>query len=93
MTMSDPEHTLPPGTASVDPFTIPKEKAFTPSAPPAGPSPIASPTPSKKQQQWGVVISIAIIVIMIIIGAFYAWGQRISQQYPPGLLVETGEVE
>lgn len=39
--------------------------------------------PSQKQQQWGVVISIVIIVLMIIIGAFYAWGQRIAQnQYP-----------
>lgn len=39
--------------------------------------------PSPKQQQWGVVISIVIIVLMIIIGAFYAWGQRIAQnQYP-----------
>ncbi len=36
--------------------------------------------PSSKQQQWGVVISIVIIVLMIIIGAFYAWGQRIAQQ-------------
>jgi len=39
--------------------------------------------PSVQQQQWGVVISIAIIVLMVVIGAFYAWGERISQnQYP-----------
>jgi hypothetical protein len=40
--------------------------------------------PSPKQQQWGVVISIVIIVLMIIIGAFYAWGKRIAQNqiYP-----------
>ena len=36
--------------------------------------------PSPKQQQWGVVISIVIIVLMIIIGAFYSWGQRIAQE-------------
>ena len=36
--------------------------------------------PSAAQQSWGVVISIVIIVLMIIIGAFYAWGQRIAQQ-------------
>ena len=36
--------------------------------------------PSTKQQSWGAVISIIIIVLMIIIGAFYVWGKRISQQ-------------
>ncbi len=36
--------------------------------------------PSPKQQQWGVVISIVIIVLMIIIGAFYSWGQRIAEE-------------
>ena len=46
--------------------------------------PVGEPTqpigmPSRKQQEWGVVISIAIIVLMIITGAFYAWGQRIAQ--------------
>jgi NADH:ubiquinone oxidoreductase subunit 3 (subunit A) len=37
-------------------------------------------TPSHQQQQWGVIISIVIIVLMIVVGAFYAWGKRISQQ-------------
>jgi len=37
-------------------------------------------TPSPQQQQWGVIISIVIIVLMIVTGAFYAWGQRIAQQ-------------
>lgn len=51
------------------------------------PSPLperAPGIPSQKQQQWGVVISIVIIVLMIIIGAFYAWGERIAenQAYP-----------
>lgn len=36
--------------------------------------------PSPKAQQWGVVISIVVIVGMIIIGAFYAWGERIAQE-------------
>jgi hypothetical protein len=36
--------------------------------------------PSQKQQSWGVVISIVIIVLMIVIGAFYAWGERISHE-------------
>ncbi|MDP1690035.1 MAG: hypothetical protein Q8L52_02415 [bacterium] len=44
--------------------------------------------PSQKQQQWGVVISIAVIVLMIIIGAFYAWGQRIAQNQYPAAVTE-----
>ena len=35
--------------------------------------------PSAKAQSWGVVISIVVIVLMITIGAFYAWGQRIAE--------------
>ena len=41
------------------------------------------PMPSPKQQSWGAVISIIIIVLMIIIGAFYSWGKRISQDQVP----------
>ena len=36
--------------------------------------------PSAKQQSWGVLISIVVILCMVILGAFYAWGQRIAQQ-------------
>ena len=36
--------------------------------------------PSAKQQSWGVVISIIVIVGMIVVGAFYAWGERIAQE-------------
>jgi hypothetical protein len=35
--------------------------------------------PSPQAQSWGAVISIVIIVLMIIIGAFYSWGKRIAQ--------------
>ncbi len=35
--------------------------------------------PSPKAQQWGVLISIVIIVLMVIVGAVYAWGKRIAQ--------------
>ncbi|MBI3572222.1 hypothetical protein HY091_01665 [Candidatus Kaiserbacteria bacterium] len=38
------------------------------------------PMPTSKQQSWGVIISIVIIVLMITIGAFYAWGKRIAQE-------------
>ena len=36
--------------------------------------------PSPKAQSWGAIISIIVIVLMIIIGAFYAWGARIAEQ-------------
>lgn len=39
--------------------------------------PAAAPSP--KAQSWGAVISIIIIVLMIIVGAFYSWGKRIAQ--------------
>jgi hypothetical protein len=42
---------------------------------------IKMPTP--RQQSWGAVISIVVIVLMIIIGAFYAWGKRISEGNVP----------
>lgn len=39
--------------------------------------------PPVKQQSWGAIIAIFIIVVMIIVGAFYAWGKRtVQQQYP-----------
>lgn len=37
-------------------------------------------TPSKKQQQWGLLISIVVIVLMIVIGAFYSWDNRVKEQ-------------
>jgi hypothetical protein len=36
--------------------------------------------PTVEQQNWGAMISIVIIVLMIIIGAFYAWGKRLATQ-------------
>ncbi len=41
---------------------------------------LPSGVPSQKQQSWGAVISILIIVLMIVIGAFYTWGKRIAQE-------------
>lgn len=48
--------------------------------PPGETAPIIAGAPSPKAQQWGVVISIVIIVLMIIIGAFYSWGKRIAEE-------------
>lgn len=36
--------------------------------------------PSQKQQSWGLLISIVVIVLMIVIGAFYSWDNRIKQE-------------
>ena len=43
--------------------------------------PLGAPTPlpSPKAQSWGAIISIIVIVLMIVIGAFYAWGTRTAQ--------------
>ncbi|MFA5942356.1 MAG: hypothetical protein WC798_01650 [Candidatus Paceibacterota bacterium] len=54
-----------------------------PTIPPAPPPAIPAAVPSRKAQSWGAFISIIVIVLMIIIGAFYAWGQRISESNLP----------
>lgn len=33
-----------------------------------------------KQQSWGTVVSIIIIMLMIIIGAFYTWGKKLAEE-------------
>ncbi len=55
--------------------------------PPLTPPPTTTPPPkpfikppSPKQQSWGTIISIGIIVIMIVTGALYAWGKRVAEQ-------------
>jgi hypothetical protein len=41
--------------------------------------PILAPrTPT--QQSWGTILALVIIVAMIVVGAFYAWGKRIAEQ-------------
>jgi hypothetical protein len=32
-----------------------------------------------RNASWGAILSIVIILAMVIIGAFYAWGERITQ--------------
>lgn len=36
--------------------------------------------PSPAQQQWGALISMIVIVLMVIVGAFYAWNKRVAEQ-------------
>jgi NADH:ubiquinone oxidoreductase subunit 3 (subunit A) len=35
--------------------------------------------PTPKQQSWGAFISIIVIVLMIVIGAYYAWSERMAR--------------
>lgn len=39
-------------------------------------------TTTPKQQSWGALIAIFVVLAMIITGAFYAWGKRISTEKP-----------
>ena len=68
----DIEVTALPMLQSYAAASKPLQKPVTPSAGPGIPSPQA--------QNWGAVISIIVIVLMIVIGAFYAWGERIAQE-------------
>ena len=56
--------------------------------PPPVVAPVPPGTPSAKAQSWGVVISIVIIVLMILVGAFYSWGKRITEER--SLINQTG---
>lgn len=46
--------------------------------------PVSTPStpevPAKKNSSWGVVIALLLILAMMVVGAFYAWGKRINQQ-------------
>lgn len=50
---------------------------------PVSETPTQPQMPSPKAQSWGAVISIFIIVMMIVVGAFYSWGKRIAEQTVP----------
>lgn len=50
---------------------------------PVAPAPAPAPVPAApKNQSWGAFIVIFLILAMIVLGAFYAWGERVSQQQP-----------
>ncbi len=34
--------------------------------------------PSKRQQSWGALLSIIIILVMVVLGAYYAFEKRVS---------------
>lgn len=43
------------------------------------PAPAIKP-PTPKQQSWGAIIAMLIIILMIVVGAFYAWGKRVAKE-------------
>jgi len=53
---------------------------------PAAPAP--SPFEPKQNASYGALISIVIILAIVIVGAFYSWGQRIDQN---GKVIELPE--
>lgn len=61
---------------SADPAPVP---GYVPAATPAAPS---EPPSKKKNSSWGVIIFIFLMLGLMVIGAFYAWGKRISQDRP-----------
>ncbi len=74
-----------------EPIRSPETEASPSSAPAPLPSADASavfgknpPVRSIEQQSWGTAIAIVIIVAMVVVGAFYAWGKRVAEEraYP-----------
>jgi len=74
---------LPKGEPGIEVNALPVTRT------PVAPVPTSLPgVPSPAAQQWGVVISIVIIMLMVIIGAFYAWGERIAENQFPAAVTE-----
>lgn len=57
-----------------------EEEKITPTGLPEIKSDLMPGVPSARQQSWGVLISITVIVLMIVVGAFYSWGKRIAEE-------------
>lgn len=87
MEHAEDEKLLPTGEPGIEVSALPilhDEYPIKKSPPPAiTPPPSLPGMPSAKAQSWGTLISIIVIVLMIVIGAFYAWGQRIAQNQAP----------
>ena len=44
-----------------------------------------------RNASWGAIMSITIILAMVIIGAFYSWGERVSQQRAVEEQIKSGQ--
>jgi predicted permease len=42
-----------------------------------------------KNASWGAIISILVIMAMVVIGAFYAWGKRIDEEHSAAQAAQT----
>ena len=59
--------------------------------PPHTTLPTSSPLPAPRtpeQQSWGTMIALVIIIVMVVVGAFYAWGKKIAEER--SLIPQTG---
>ena len=81
------EKLLPEGEEGIEVTALPVLQSYATAskALPKPENPSAMPpsvpgAPSPQAQSWGTAISIVVIVLMIIIGAFYAWGERIAEE-------------
>ncbi len=47
-------------------------------------TPVAEPTPAETAQQtaYGPLLGIVLIVVVLVLGAFYVWGERIEMDQP-----------
>lgn len=46
-------------------------------------TPVAEPmvkTRSPEEQSFGTIVSLVVIVLMIVVGALYAWGDRVAER-------------
>lgn len=84
----DDEKLLPVGEEGIEVTALPVLQSYATASEPLSKTPevpsVAPPAtpgvPSPQAQSWGTVISIVVIVLMIVIGAFYAWGERIAEE-------------
>ena len=53
----------------------------TPEAPAPAPAPMM-PTEPKKNPAYGTILGIVLIVVILVVGAFYVWGKRLAEEQP-----------
>lgn len=84
---TEDEKLLPEGEEGIEVTALPVLRSYAKASEPLPDTDVSSETstiqpgvPSPQAQSWGTVISIVVIVLMIVVGAFYAWGERIAEE-------------